>query len=274
MPTITTRSGCSIHVKEQGAGRPVVLIHGWPLTADTWDDLGMDLAEAGMHAIAYDRRGFGRSEQPVGGYDYDTLAEDLVDVMAHFDAQDATLIAFSMGGGEVARYLGRHGAKRIRNVVMIGCASPFMLKTNDNPEGVDRAVFEQTWKALRTDRAGFWGGFFKYFYGVGKSQRSVSEEVLEWSRRMAMQAGLNATVKCARTFGTTDLRPDMKAFTIPTLIIHGQQDVTVPIDLTARKMAKMIPHAELIEYEDAAHGIPASHKERLSSDVLGFLRQD
>lgn len=272
MPYITTRSGCSLYVKEQGAGRPVVLIHGWPLTSDTWDELGMDLAAAGMHAIAYDRRGFGRSEQPVSGYEYDTMSNDLADVLAHFDAQDATLIAFSMGGGEVARYLSRHGAKRIRDVVLISCITPYMLKTPDNPDGVDGAVFEGIAKVLKADRAGFWGSFFKDFYGVGKVKLSVSDEALEWSRRMAMQAGLNATLKCAEAFGTTDLRPDMKAFTMPTLIIHGTQDVTVPIAVTARKAVNAIPGAKLIEYEDAAHGIPASHKERLSADVLEFLK--
>jgi pimeloyl-ACP methyl ester carboxylesterase len=232
----------------------------------------MDLADAGMHAIAYDRRGFGRSEQPVDGYDYDTMADDLADVLAHFDAQNATLIAFSMGGGEVARYLNRHGAKRIRNTVLISCVIPYMLKTADNPEGADASVFEGMDAAIKGDRATFWGSFFKEFYGVGRTERSVSGEVLEWSRHMAMQAGLNATLKCVEAFGTTDFRPDMRAFVMPTLIIHGQQDMTVPIDATSRKTAKAIPHATLIEYAGAAHGIPASHKDQLSSDVLHFLR--
>jgi pimeloyl-ACP methyl ester carboxylesterase len=273
MPTIVTRSNCSLHVKEQGAGRPVVLVHGWPLTADTWDELGMDLAASGMHAIAYDRRGFGRSEQPVGGYDYDTMADDLADVIAHFDARDATLIAFSMGGGEVARYLSRHGAERIRDTVLISSVVPYMLKTEDNPEGVDASVFQDMDRAIKADRATFWGGFFKDFYGVGKVGHSVSGEVLEWSRRMAMQAELYATLKCVEAFGTTDFRRDMSSFTMPTLIIHGKQDVTVPIGPTARKAVQALPQATLIEYEGAAHGIPASHKEQLSTDVLKFLRR-
>lgn len=271
MPRIKTTDNCELYVKEQGTGRPVILIHGWPLTADTFDDLGMALADAGMKAIAYDRRGFGRSEQPVGGYEYDTLSNDLEAVLDHYAAQDATLIAFSMGGGEVARYLTRHGAGRVRNVVLISSVVPYMLKTDDNPDGVDPKIFDSIAQAIKTDRAHFWSGFFKDFYGVGIMDRPVSDEVLAWSANMAMQAGLEATLACAQAFGTTDFRPDLKAFTMPTLVIHGTKDVTVPIDATARQVAKVVPHAKLIEYEGAAHGVIASHKDRVKEDVLAFL---
>lgn len=271
MPTITTRDNCRIHVKEHGAGRPVVLIHGWPLSADTLDDLALAAAEAGFRCIAYDRRGFGRSEQPVGGYDYDTLADDLAAVMDHFDLQDATLIGFSMGGGEVARYLSRHGAKRVRSIVLIASVVPYMLKTADNPNGVPQKVFDGMAEGMKADRAHFWSGFFKDFYGVGPIEHPVSDEVLRWSFNMAMQAGLKATLDCAQAFAGTDFRPDLKAFTMPTLIIHGTGDRTVPIDATAREVKKAVPHAQLIEYEGAAHGVLASHKDRIREDVLAFL---
>lgn len=272
MPTILTRDGCALHVKEQGTGRPVVLLHGWPLTADTFDDMGMALADAGMHAIAYDRRGFGRSEQPVGGYDYDTLADDLADVLEHYDAQDTTLIAFSMGGGEVARYLSRHGTQRIRNSVLISAVVPYMLKTADNPDGVEEQVFDAMAEGIKADRPHFWAGFFKDFYGMSLLAKPVSSEVLYWSNHMAMQAGLKATLACAEAFAKTDFRPDMNAFTIPTLIIHGDADATVPIAATGRKAAAAIPGSTFIEYAGAAHGLLASHKNEIHSDVLSFLK--
>lgn len=273
MPTILTRNGCALHVKEQGTGRPVILLHGWPLTADTFDDLGMALADAGMHAIAYDRRGFGRSEQPVGGYDYDTLADDLADVLEHYDANDATLIGFSMGGGEVARYLSRHGSKRIRNTVLISAVVPYMLKTADNPEGVEQKVFDGMAKGMKEDRAHFWAGFFRDFYGMGLLEKPVSNEVITWSCNMAMQAGLKATLACAEAFASTDLRPDMQAFTMPTLILHGDADATVPVAATGRKAADTIVGCTYIEYAEAAHGLLASHKNEVKGDVLSFLER-
>lgn len=272
MPHLITRTGCSLFVKEHGKGRTVVMLHGWPLTADTFDDLALALAEAGLHSIAYDRRGFGRSEQRVDGYDYDTMADDLADVLEHYDANDITLLAFSMGGGEVARYLSRHGGQRVRNVVLISAVVPYMLKTPDNPEGVAQDVFDGMAKGIKEDRAHFWSGFFKDFYGMGLLDKPVSDEVLEWSRNMAMQAGLHSTLECAKAFATTDFRPDLAAFTMPTLILHGTADRTVPIDATARKAAKAIAQSTLIEYDGAAHGILASHKEQVHADVLRFLR--
>lgn len=271
MSTITTRDECELYVKEQGTGRPVIMIHGWPLTADSFDDLGLALADAGMQAIAYDRRGFGRSDQPATGYDYDTMADDLAEVLDHYDATDATLIGFSMGGGEVARYLSRHGAARVKNVVLISAVIPYMLKTADNAEGVEQKTFDGMTAAMKKDRANFWSGFFKDFYGVGMLEKPVSDEVLHWSATMAMQAGLNPTLACAKAFATTDFRPDLRAFTMPTLFIHGTEDKTVPIDTTARMASKAIAMSTLIEYEGAAHGILASHKDRIREDVLGFL---
>jgi len=271
MSQITTRDKCTLFAKDLGTGRPVIMIHGWPLTADTFDDLGVAIAEAGMKAIAYDRRGFGRSEQPAGGYDYDTMADDLAAVMDHYDAQYATLIGFSMGGGEIARYLSRHGAGRVKNVILISSVVPSMLKTADNPEGVEQKVFDGMAEAIKADRPHFWTGFFKDFYGMRLANTVVSDEVLQWSASMSMQAGLNPTLACSKAFASTDFGPDLASFTVPTLIIHGTKDKTVPIDATARKAAKAIAGSTLIEYENAAHGLLASHKNRIREDVLAFL---
>ncbi len=272
MKMITTRDGTKLYVKDHGHGRPVIMMAGWPLTSDTFDDLSMAIADGGMRAIAYDRRGFGRSEQPGDGYDYDTLAADLHAVIEQCEVHDATLIGFSMGGGEVARYLTDHGTERVKQAVLIASVVPYMLKTADHPNGVDQEVFDGMRASMKEDRAHFWAGFFKDFYGVGPLSHPVSDEVIQWSCAMAMQAGLKATLDCANAFATTDFRPDLKAFTVPTLIIHGTADKTVPIDATGRLAAKAIPHSTLIEYDGAAHGLFATHKERLIGDVMNFLQ--
>jgi len=271
MTTVTTRDGTQLYVKDWGTGRPVIMLHGWPLSADTFDDLAMAVAGAGLRAVAYDRRGFGRSSQPWDGYDYDTLASDLAAVVEATDARDATLLGFSMGGGEVARYLGRHGSDRVSQAVLIASVVPFMLKTADNPEGVDRATFDKMAAAIREDRAKFWTSFFADFYGVGYLTQPTSDEVISWSARLAMQASLKATLDCAAAFAATDFRPDLQAFTMPTLIIHGTGDKTVPIATSARAAAAAIGGSTLLEYDGAPHGLLASHKQRLIDDVLTFV---
>ncbi len=271
MPFIDSHDDTELYVKDWGYGRPVVLLHGWPLSSDTLDDLGMAIADAGMRAIAYDRRGFGRSEQPWDGYDYDTLADDLAAVMDAVDARDATLIGFSMGGGEVARYMSRHGGANVAQAVLISSVVPYMALTDDNPEGVDPTTFEMMTSGILEDRAHFWWSFFKDFYGLGLVSRPVSDEVIAWSCNIAMQASLKATLACANAFATTDFRPDLPAMTVPTLIIHGTNDQTVPIATSARKAAAAIPGSRLIEYDGAAHGLLASHKDQLTQDVLSFL---
>ena len=271
MNYVTTKDDCRLYVKDWGTGRPVVMTHGWPLSADSFDDLSMAIADAGMRAISYDRRGFGRSDQPWSGYDYDTLADDLAEVIEQTMAQDATLIGFSMGGGEVARYLSRHGREKVKQAVLIASVVPFMLKTNNNPEGVDPSVFSEMGRAIENDRAQFWSGFFNDFFGVGLISSPVSAEVIDWARSVAMQASLKATLACATAFATTDFRGDLSSFDMPTLIIHGTADKTVPIDTAGRKAARGIPHAKLIEYDGAPHGLFASHKKRLNADILRFL---
>ncbi len=272
MTYIKTQDNTKLYVKDWGTGRPVILIHGWPLSADSWDDQALALADAGLRAIAYDRRGFGRSDQPWDGYDYDTLADDLAAVIEGTGATDATLVGFSMGGGEVARYMSRHAGKNVAQAVLVSSVVPYMLKTADNPEGVDAATFAQMTEGMKQDRAHFFASFFKDFYGVGLVTQPVSDEVLAWSRHTAMQAGLKATLACAKAFATTDFRPDLASFNVPTLIIHGTADKTVPIDATGRASARAIPHATLIEYDGAPHGVLATHKERLTGDLLAFLQ--
>jgi non-heme chloroperoxidase len=268
---IKTRDNINLYLKDWGQGRPVILMHGWPLSADSWDDIAIALADAGFRIIAYDRRGFGRSEQPWNGYDYDTLADDLADVIEARNAKDATIVGFSMGGGEVARYMSRYNAQQVQQAVLISSIVPYMMKTPDHPNGVDSLVFEEMTANMKKDRAHFFASFFKDFYNVGYISHPVSEEVLEWSRAVSMQASLKATLDCAHAFATTDFRPDLSAFTVPTLIIHGTEDKTVPIDATGRLAARKIPQAKLIEYEGAPHGLLVTHKQELVQDLVAFL---
>jgi len=272
MAYITTRDGTDLYVKDWGSGRPVILLHGWPLSSDSWDDHAMALAENGFRAIAYDRRGFGRSAQPWSGYDYDTLTDDLADVMKATGAEsDVTLVGFSMGGGEVARYMSRHGGKGVTSAALISSVVPYMLKTDDNPEGVPEAKLQEITDGIKKDRAAFFADFFKGFYGVGMLSSPVSDEQLMWAWRVAMQAGLKPTIACAESFGHTDFRPDLAAFRVPTLVIHGTKDQTVPIDASGRKAAAGISGAQLVEYSGAPHGLTVTEKDRLTKDLLTFL---
>jgi non-heme chloroperoxidase len=273
MGYIKTKDGSELYFKEWGTGRPVILMHGWPLSADSWDDQAMAIAEAGFRVIAYDRRGFGRSSQPWSGYEYDTLSDDLASVIEQTVARDATIVGFSMGGGEVARYMSRHFAKDVVQAVLVSSVVPFMLKTADNPTGIDQSVFDSMAVAIKQDRAEFFSGFFKDFYAGDSSSNPVSQEVLEWSRSVAMKAGLNATLECANAFATTDFRSDLAAFSVPTLIIHGTADKTVPIDASSRVAAKLIANSHLIEYDGAPHGLLATHGPRLRKDLIEFLNR-
>ncbi len=272
METVITSDKTRLYVKDWGTGRPVILLHGWPLSSDSWDDQAMAIAQAGYRAIAYDRRGFGRSTQPWTGFDYDTLADDLAAVIEQSGARDATLVGFSMGGGEVARYLSRHKGKGVIKAALVSSVVPYLLKTKDNPGGTEEAVFEQMAQGIRTDRAKFFAGFFKDFFGVGMVSHPVSDEVLQWAQGLALQASLKATLACARSFATTDFRGDLAAFKVPTLVIHGTDDKTVPINISGALAAAGIPQSTLIAYDGAPHGLFATHKDRLSKDLLDFLR--
>ena len=272
MPYATAKDGTRLYYKDWGTGRPVVLMHGWPLTGDTFDQAGMALAERGFRAIIPDRRGFGRSDKPWTGNDYDTYTDDVAAILedAGITGQVA-LVGFSMGGGEVARFQTRFPG-RTSAAVLISSIVPYMLKTGDNPNGVPQEGFDEMAAGIRKDHKHFFTGFFKDFYGVGSVDRPVSQAVLDDSWRQTMMASLHNILKAAEAFATTDFRPDLRNFgSVPTLVIHGDADTTVPIDATAREVAKALPHAKLVEYPNSAHGVFESDKERLIDDLVTFL---
>lgn len=240
MPSILTTDRTELYVKDWGTGQPVILIHGWPLSSDSWDDQAIALAQAGYRTIAYDRRGFGRSAQPWRGYDYDTLADDLANVMEQTGAKDAVLVGFSMGGGEVARYMSRHKGKSVAKAVLIAASLPYRLKTSDNPLGIEQTAFDQMVRALHEDRPKFLANFFQKFFVAPSGSQIVSQALLEWARSVSMQASLKATLDCARSFTTTDFREELAAFKVPTLVIHGTNDQVVPIETSSRLTAKGI----------------------------------
>ena len=272
MARILTTDGTELYVKDWGTGQPVILIHGWPLSADSWDDQAMALAQAGYRAIAYDRRGFGRSTQPWGGYDYDTLADDLVSVIEQTGAKDAVLVGFSMGGGEVTRYMSRHKGKSVTKAVLVAASLPYRLKTSDNPLGIEQTALDQMLRALNEDRPKFLANFFQKFFMASADSPVVSQALLEWARGVSMQASLKATLDCARSFTTTDFRGELTAFKVPTLVIHGTNDQIVPIETSSRLTSQGISQSILLEYEGAPHGLFATHKVHLTKDLLHFLK--
>ena len=272
MPIIDTADKTRLYVKDWGTGRPVVLIHGWPLNADSWEYQAVRLAEAGYRVVSYDRRGFGRSDQPFTGYDYDTMADDLAAVISTLGLTDAVIAGFSMGGGEVSRYMSRHDGKNVSQAMLISSIAPFMLKTDDNPNGVPSDVFAEMKDGLRSDRQAFLQDFFKGFYGQDTKAGGVSEAALHWTWQMAMPASPKATLDCVDAFAQTDLRPDMAAFKVPTLVVHGDADQVVPYETSGKKAAEMIADARLKTYEGAPHGLTATHADQLCEDMLDFLK--
>ncbi|MBO9134524.1 alpha/beta hydrolase [Rhizobium sp. VS19-DR104.2] len=271
MAFVKAKDGTQLHVKDMGQGRPVLLIHGWPLTGDMFEYQTLALLEAGYRVITYDRRGFGQSGHPADGYNYDTFADDLASVLEELDLQQVSLIGFSMGGGEIARYLSRHGVSRVAKTVLVSSVVPYLLKDGSNPDGVDASVFEDMKAQIRKDRFAFLQAFAKTFYGVGMLTNPVSEGVLDWSFALGIMASPKATIECIDAFGKTDFRGDLPAFTMPTLVIHGTGDKTVPIGPSGRAAAAAITGATLIEYDGEPHGLFATVPERLNRDLLEFL---
>jgi non-heme chloroperoxidase len=272
MPYVATADNTQLYYKEWGRGRPVVLLHGWPLSADSWDDQSFALADAGYRVIAYDRRGFGRSSQPWNGYDYDTLTDDLRSVLEHCQVSEGTLVGFSMGGGEVARYMTKYNGAGLVQAGLIASVVPYKMKTPDNPHGSDEKMLHATIAAMKEDRPKFFAEFFKRFYGVDRAEKPVSKEVLQWSLNVAMQAGLKATLACNESIFKTDFRPDLPSFKVPTLIIHGTADENVSIDSSARPAAQGIKNSKLIEYEGSPHGLLVTDKQRVIDHLLAFLK--
>jgi pimeloyl-ACP methyl ester carboxylesterase len=237
-----------------------------------WEGQSVFLAENGHRVIAYDRRGFGRSDQPWSGYDYDTFADDLKAIIDKLDLHDVVLVGFSMGGGEVARYMSRHAGARVSKAVLVSAVPPFLLKTADNPDGIDRSLFDDMVDAIQKDRPHFLTAFTKAFYGAGMLNFAVSSEMLQWSANVAMMASPKATTACVRAFSETDFRADLEAFKVPTLVIHGGTDQTVPVEKSGEKTAQAIPGATLKVYDGAPHGLFYTHADQLNADLLAFAR--
>ena len=261
-----------IYYQDLGKGQPVVLIHGWPLSHRMWEAQINALTEAGYRCIAYDRRGFGESGKPAGGYDYDTFASDLNDLMTQLDLRDAVLAGFSMGGGEVARYLGRFGSNRVSKAMLLGAVPPFLLKTPDNPEGVDKGVFDGMLDAVKKDRVAFLEQFFPNFYNYEPGSKGVSADLIPFSKWVAWGASPLGTQQCIVAFGTTDFRKDLKKIAIPTLIAHGDSDRIVPFEVSGKRSHELIKGSRLEVLKGAPHGFAATHSQQLNKLMLDFLR--
>ncbi len=273
MPRLKIQDGTQLYFEDWGQGRPLVLIHGWPLSSAMWEHQALALGEAGFRVVTYDRRGFGRSSQPWSGYDYDTLSADLAGLIEALELRDVGLVGFSMGGGEVLRYLSRYGAlERVNQVALVSSVTPLLQQRSDNPKGVPPEAFQDMMDQLRDDRPKFLAGFAKQFYGVGLLSSPVSDERLQVDLQVAMSASPKATLECVTAFATTDFRGDLAALAkVPALVIHGTEDKTVPIDPTARALKAAAPHVTLVEYEGAPHGLFLTDKRRLCRDLIGFF---
>lgn len=273
MPVCTTRDGTEIFYKSWGRGRPVVFIHGWPLNGDAWQDQLKAVADAGYRGIAHDRRGHGRSTPVWDGYDFDTFADDLADLITGLDLRDVTLVAHSMGGGELARYIGRHGTERVRSAVLLSAIPPVMIKSDSNPEGVPDEVFQQIKNGILTERSQFWKDTSEGFFSAGRPDSKATQGNRDAFWYMAMAETIEGGVKCVDAFAYTDFTEDLKKFDIPTLVVHGDDDQVVPLEATGRKAARIIPGAELKVYEGGSHGIALvpGDKERFTKDLLDFL---
>ncbi|MGH3487594.1 MAG: alpha/beta fold hydrolase [Actinopolymorphaceae bacterium] len=270
MGTISTTDGTHISYKEWGSGPPVVFSHGWPLTADAWDDQMMFMASNGYRAIAHDRRGHGRSGQPWTGNDMDTYAEDLSQLLEALDLSGAILVGHSTGGGEVARYIGRHGTARVAKAVLVSAVPPLMLKTDANPAGQPIEVFDQIRAGLAADHSQFYKDLSAAFYGANRSGAVVSQGIRDAFWMMSMTVGLKAAYDCVQAFSETDFTDDLGRFDIPTLIVQGDDDQIVPLDASGRRSVEIIADATLKVYPGAPHGLTATHKDQLNADLLEF----
>ena len=272
MSTFTTRDGTEIYYKDWGAGAPVVFCHGWPLSADAWESQMVFLVSNGFRCIAHDRRGHGRSGQPWYGNNMDTYADDLSQLIETLDLYFITLIGHSTGGGEVARYIGRHGTRRVSKAVLLGSVTPLMLKTAANPGGLPIKAFDDIRAGVAADRSQFFKDLTTPFYGANRPGAKVSQGVRDAFWFQGMQGGLNSELECIQAFSETDFTGDLKKFDVPTLIIHGDDDQIVPIEASARATAKLVKHATLKIYPGAPHGVADTHKIELNADLLSFLR--
>src|SRR5689334_22952886 len=273
MPTITTKDGARIFYKDWGSGQPVVFSHGWPLNADAWDEQLFLFASNGFRAIAHDRRGHGRSTQTWSGNDMDTYADDLADLVESLDLKNAIHVGHSTGGGEVARYIGRHGTERVAKAVLIGAVPPLMLKTAANPGGLPIEVFDDIRKSVLADRSQFFKDLSAPFYGANRPNAKVSQGLRDSFWLQGMLAGFTGAYDCIKAFSETDFTEDLKKFDVPTLILHGDDDQIVPIGASAMLSSKLVKGAELKVYPGLSHGLFATHHEMVNADILAFAQQ-
>jgi len=272
MSVITTNDGTNIYYNDWGAGQPIVFSHGWPLSADAFEDQMFFLASNGYRCIAHDRRGHGRSSQPWQGNDLDTYADDLASVIEALDLRDVILVGHSTGGGEVTRYVGRHGASRVTKAVLLGAIPPLMLKTEANPEGLPIDVFDEIRKGVLTDRSQFYKDLSAPFYGANREGSTVSQGTRDEFWLWSMTVGIKGAHDCIKAFSETDLTEDLKQFDVPTLILHGDDDQIVPIQGSAMLSSKLVKGATLKVYKGLPHGMATTHHEQINEDLLAFVK--
>ncbi len=273
LKTTSAATSANIHYQDYGTGRPVVLIHGWPLSHAAWEPQTSALIDAGFRVVKYCRRGFGQSSAPWDGYDYDALAADLNDLMEHLDLKDATIVGFSMGGGEVVRYCTKYGTGRLKQCALISSIIPLVPQKDDNPDGVPQKALEEIMGKLRSDRVGYLTEFTHNFYNYDDNKDKVSKEQLHYDWNIAAHASPRATIKTAEAWGGTDFRPECKNVTVPTLIVHGSADNVVPIATAGDQAAKMIPNNKYHVVKDAPHGLSVTHREELNRVLIDFLKK-
>jgi non-heme chloroperoxidase len=272
MPTITTKDGTDIYYKDWGTGQPVVFSHGWPLSADAWDKQMQMVANDGFRGIAHDRRGHGRSSQPWDGNDMDTYADDLAELIDSLNVSDIVLVGHSTGGGEITRYMGRHGTSKVAKAVLIGAIPPLMLKTNANPEGTPIEVFDEIRAGIEGDRSQYWEELAVPFYGANRPGSNVSQGLRDAFWLMSEQVGIKAAYDCVKQFSETDFAHDLQTIDVPVFVAHGDDDQIVPIAAAAPKTAKMLANSTLKIYPGASHGIHGAYEEELNKDLIEFLR--
>jgi len=273
MSTITTRDGTEIYYKDWGHGPAVVFSHGWPLNSDAWDGQMLFLAQNGYRVVAHDRRGHGRSSQASTRNDMNGYADDLAELIEALDLTDVTLVGHSTGGGEVARYIGRHGTARVAKAALIGAVPPIMLKTSANPDGLPIEVFDGLRAALIEDRTQFYRDFAVMFYGTNRPGTAVSQGVLDQFWRLCMQVGLKNAYDCVKAFSETDFSDDLRAFDVPTLLLHGEDDQIVPIHDSAKLAERLISDVKAVYYPGAPHGLTVTHQAQVNADLLAFMRE-